>query len=138
MVLSMTVGSKTRWVGVDPRGSQERLIGQRDESVIDLAHLELRPTEGFALVDGRPLKLSVREFGLLAELARNEGRVVSRQALYGHVWGGDLRAGDRTIDVYVRRLRVKLAEQLPDWAFIHTHIGFGYRLQPEPVGESFR
>ena len=83
------------------------------------------------MADGRPLRLSVREFGLLAELARNQGRVVSREDLYREVWGSALRTGDRTIDVYVRRLRVKLAEQVPNWVFIHTHIGFGYRLQPE-------
>jgi DNA-binding response OmpR family regulator len=105
------------------------------DPVIDVGNLEIRPGEGFALVDGRPLRLSVREFGLLAELARNQGRVVSREALYGSVWGSSLRAGDRTIDVYVRRLRVKLAAQLPGWSFIHTHIGFGYRLQPEPTAE---
>ncbi|MFM8883355.1 MAG: helix-turn-helix domain-containing protein, partial [Solirubrobacterales bacterium] len=57
--------------------------------------------------------------------------VVSREVLYKSVWGSNLRVGDRTIDVYVRRLRVKLASQLPEWSFIHTHIGFGYRLQPE-------
>lgn len=104
------------------------------EPVISVANLEIRPSEGFALVDGRPLRLSVREFGLLAELARNQGRVVSRETLYRQVWGSSLRAGDRTIDVYVRRLRVKLSGQMPEWSFIHTHIGFGYRLQPELLG----
>lgn len=108
------------------------------EPVIGVANLEIRPSEGFALVEGRPLRLSVREFGLLAELARHQGRVVSREALYKSVWGSNLRVGDRTIDVYVRRLRVKLAGQLPEWSFIHTHIGFGYRLQPEPIEETSR
>ena len=41
------------------------------------------------------------------------------------------RMDDRSIDVYVRKLRVKLAQALPDWECIHTHVGFGYRLQPE-------
>ena len=108
------------------------------EPIIGVANLEIRPSEGFALVEGRPLRLSVREFGLLAELARHQGRVVSREALYKSVWGSNLRVGDRTIDVYVRRLRVKLAGQLPGWSFIHTHIGFGYRLQPEPIEETSR
>lgn len=112
--------------------------GPGTDSVIGVANLEIRPAEGFATVGGRPLRLSVREFGLLTELARNEGRVVSRETLYHRVWGSTLRAGDRTIDVYVRRLRVKLADQLPGWAFIHTHIGFGYRLQPEPVESAGR
>lgn len=98
---------------------------------IEAGNLRVIPGEGLAVADGRPLRLSVREFGLLAELARNQGRVVSREDLYREVWGSALRTGDRTIDVYVRRLRVKLAEQVPNWVFIHTHIGFGYRLQPE-------
>jgi DNA-binding response OmpR family regulator len=43
-----------------------------------------------------------------------------------------MRAGDRSVDVYVRKLRVKLEHALPHWRFIHTHFGFGYRLAPEP------
>ena len=104
-----------------------------DES-IEVVNLEIRASEGLALANGRPLRLSVREFGLLAELVRHQGRVVSRENLYREVWGSGLRAGDRTIDVYVRRLRVKLAAEQPDWIFIHTHVGFGYRLQPEIAG----
>ena len=92
--------------------------------------LELRPSEGLALADGVAVHLSVREFGLLVELARNDGRIVRREALYESVWGEALRPGDRTVDVYVRRLRVKLAQVLPKWSFIHTHVGFGYRFAP--------
>ena len=54
-----------------------------------------------------------------------------REDLYRRVWGGELPTGDRCVDVYVRKLRAKLAEALPDWSFIHTHVGFGYRLEPE-------
>ena len=43
-----------------------------------------------------------------------------------------MRAGDRSVDVYVRKLRVKLEQALPGWRFIHTHFGFGYRLAAEP------
>jgi DNA-binding response OmpR family regulator len=39
---------------------------------------------------------------------------------------------DRSVDVYVHKLRTKLADALPEWGFIHTHFGFGYRFQPEP------
>jgi DNA-binding response OmpR family regulator len=42
-----------------------------------------------------------------------------------------MRPGDRSVDVYVRKLRVKLNETVPDWRFIHTHFGAGYRLTPE-------
>jgi DNA-binding response OmpR family regulator len=65
-------------------------------------------------------------------LARSNGRVVRREDIYRDVWGGELRDGDRSIDVYIHKLRVKLEEALPDWCFIHTHVGFGYRFAPEP------
>ena len=81
---------------------------------------------------GTMLALSVRELALLAALARRAGRIVPREELYETVWGGSLRPDDRSVDVYVHKLRVKLGEALPEWRFIHTHFGFGYRLQPEP------
>jgi DNA-binding winged helix-turn-helix (wHTH) protein len=52
------------------------------------------------------------------------------------VWGGELRAGDRSVDVYVSKLRGKLERVMPDRRFIHTHQGFGYRFQPEPSREA--
>lgn len=102
--------------------------------------LELVPGEGLALAAGIGLHLSVREFGLLVELALNDGRVVRREELYQAVWREPLRLGDRTVDVYVRRLRVKLAQGLPAWSFIHTHVGFGYRFAPmlESDGDAAR
>lgn len=100
-------------------------------NVLQVGVLEIRPDEGLAIAGGRALRLSVREFGLLAELARQDGRIVRREDLYEHVWGVPLRHGDRTVDVYVRKLRVKLEQSLPEWRFIHTHVGFGYRFQPE-------
>ena len=95
------------------------------------ADLEIRPTDRIAIARGRVLNLTVHELGLLAELARAPGRVVSREELYATVWGGRLRANDRSIDVYVHKLRSKLAQALPEWEFIHTHFGFGYRFTPE-------
>lgn len=99
-------------------------------SAFGFGPLELRPSEGLVSASGVALHLSVREFGLLVELARNDGRIVRREELYEAVWGEPLRLGDRTVDVYVRRLRVKLSQALPDWSFIHTHVGFGYRFSP--------
>jgi DNA-binding response OmpR family regulator len=103
-----------------------------DDDVIRIGDLEIRPSEYLALADGRAMSLSVRELSLLAALGRREGRVVSREELYEAVWGGDLRSDDRSVDVYVHKLRSKLARALPEWRFIHTHFGFGYRLSPEP------
>lgn len=100
--------------------------------LLTVGALELHLREGLLLAEGRPVTLSVREFDLLVALARNAGRIVSRQDLYRLVWGRTLRGGDRSCDVYVHKLRSKLDEVLPGVAFIHTHVGFGYRLDPAP------
>jgi DNA-binding response OmpR family regulator len=100
--------------------------------VIKVGELEIRPTEYLAVAGGRTLTLSVRELELLAALGRREGRIVPRAELYETVWGAPMRADDRSVDVYVHKLRSKLATALPEWRFIHTHFGFGYRMEPEP------
>jgi DNA-binding response OmpR family regulator len=89
------------------------------------------PGEQLVRVNGRTLMLSIRELHLLIELGRRADRVVSREELFRLAWGRKMRAGDRSVDVYVRRLRVKLERAEPGWQFIHTHFGFGYRLAPE-------
>jgi DNA-binding response OmpR family regulator len=93
------------------------------------ADLEIRPAEGLLLADGRVVMLSVREFRLLVAFARRADAVLSRAELYATVWGGPMRSGDRSVDVYVRKLRVKLAHASPQRRFIHTHQGFGYRFE---------
>jgi DNA-binding response OmpR family regulator len=93
--------------------------------------LEIRPDEYVAIAGGKPLPLTVREFGLLCALAGRSGRIVSRQELYAVVWQRTLAKGDRSVDVYVRKLRQKLELALPEWRFIHTHFGFGYRFAAE-------
>jgi DNA-binding response OmpR family regulator len=94
--------------------------------------LEIVPGEGLVRARSRPLTLSVRELELLTELARRRDRIASRGELYQAVWNQQFQAGDRSIDVYVGKLRAKLSEAIPDWKFIHTHFGFGYRFAPEP------
>ena len=94
--------------------------------------LEVHIDDGLVLAAGKALTLSVREFQLLCALVASGGRIVSRGDLYQHVWGGGLLEGDRSIDVYVRKLRVKLEQALPERRFIHTHVGFGYRFSDEP------
>ena len=105
---------------------------QSTGDVITAGDLEIRPSEYLALAGGRTLTLSVRELALLVALGRREGRIVPREELYETVWGAPMRAADRSVDVYVHKLRAKLAEALPEWQFIHTHFGFGYRFSPEP------
>jgi DNA-binding response OmpR family regulator len=103
----------------------------RNGEVLRAGELEVRPGEHLALACGRALSLSARELELLAVLARRQGRIVSRGELYERVWGAPLRPDDRSVDVYVHRLRSKLGRALPGCRFIHTHFGFGYRFEPE-------
>lgn len=100
----------------------------QDTEVLRSGELEILPQVGLARVGGHPLTLSVREFGVLCALVRREGRVVSREELFEEVWGGALRPQDRSVDVYIHKLRVKLDAALPDRRLIHTHFGFGYRV----------
>lgn len=102
------------------------------EDVLRIGPVEIRPAGGLVILNGRTLALSVREHHLLVALAREAGRIVSRADLYARVWGEPLRRGDRSVDVYVHKLRVKLEQGAPGWVFIHTHVGFGYRFAPEP------
>jgi DNA-binding response OmpR family regulator len=100
--------------------------------VIEIGPLEILPEDHLARASGRTLTLSIRELRLLTELARRPDKIMSREELFVLVWGREMRVGDRSVDVYVRKLRVKLDGALPGWSFIHTHFGFGYRLAPEP------
>jgi DNA-binding response OmpR family regulator len=102
-----------------------------ESEVIRAGDLEVRPADHLALARGHALALSVRELELLAALARRQGRIVAREELYATVWGAPLREQDRSVDVYVHKLRSKLARAIPGCRFIHTHFGFGYRFDPE-------
>jgi DNA-binding response OmpR family regulator len=111
-------------------GATIPLAGQ-DQTPVYAGRLEIRPADHAALVDGRPLILTVRELQLLTELAHNAERVMTRDELYQSVWGRSYRKSDRSVDVYVGRLRAKLERALPGRRFIHTHTGIGYRFSPQ-------
>ncbi|MEX2195232.1 MAG: response regulator transcription factor [Thermoleophilaceae bacterium] len=103
-----------------------------NHEVLHIGPLEIRSAEFVVLADGAPLPFTPHELYLLTALARRAGRIVSREELFAVVWDKDRRPDDRTVDVYVRKLRRKLEAALPGWRFIHTHFGFGYRFSPEP------
>jgi DNA-binding response OmpR family regulator len=101
---------------------------QAQREVLEVGPLQIVPDEHLARAEGRALMLSIRELRLLTELARRADRIVTREELFRLVWGREMRVRDRSVDVYVRKLRVKLEAALPEWSFIHTHFGLGYRL----------
>jgi DNA-binding response OmpR family regulator len=98
--------------------------------------LQIRADQFQAYVGGRSLELTRREFELLTVLADAADQVLEREDLYQRVWGYAMARGDRSVDVFVRKLRQKLDAASPGWRYIHTHFGIGYRFAAEPVDEA--
>jgi DNA-binding response OmpR family regulator len=103
-----------------------------DAGPVVAGEIEIRADQYQAFVSGRSLNLTRREFELLQVLAEASGRVIEREEIYQRVWGYAMAHGDRSVDVFVRKLRSKLHKQSPGWDYIHTHFGVGYRFEPEP------
>ncbi len=99
-----------------------------------VGELEIRADQFQAFVGGESLDLTRREFELLQLLADVKGQVLEREAIYQRVWGYAMAHGDRSVDVFIRKLRQKLEKRSSSWRYIHTHFGVGYRFDPELVG----
>ena len=97
--------------------------------------IEIRPDQFQAFAHGSSIDLTRREFELVQLLAAAQGRVLEREEIYQRVWGYTMAHGDRSVDVFVRKLRSKFQHVSPDWNYIHTHFGVGYRFAAEPAGE---
>jgi DNA-binding response OmpR family regulator len=97
----------------------------REGGVLEVGDLKVDTLSREITFRGRPLVLTPREFDLLAFLARYPGRVLSREELLRKVWGYDYLGETRTVDVHIRRLRVKLGETS---RVIETVTGAGYKL----------
>jgi DNA-binding response OmpR family regulator len=95
--------------------------------------IEIRSDQFQAFANGRSIDLTRREFELIQLLAAAGGRVLEREEIYQRVWGYTMAHGDRSVDVFVRKLRSKLQQTSPQWTYIHTHFGVGYRFSAEPV-----
>lgn len=103
----------------------------RRSEYTDIEHLKIGPllidcAAHEVLVDGRAVELTHQEFALLEFLARHRGRVFSRQQLLERVWGVDHYGGSRTVDIHVRRLRMKLAGAIDS---LETVRGVGYKIR---------
>jgi DNA-binding response OmpR family regulator len=113
---------------------QRNAEGMHTMEPVIAGELEIRSDQFQAYVSARSADLTRREFELLELLAGADGRVLEREEIYRRVWGYAMARGDRSVDVFVRKVRQKLARLSPDWRYIHTHFGVGYRFASEPAG----
>ena len=100
------------------------------------AHLEINLSDKIAVLDSRRLKLTRKEYQLLALLVENAGELVPREVLLMRVWGYGVGIQTRTLDVHIRRLRKHLGSYSKH--YIETVFGTGYRFQPHICGEARR
>jgi two-component system alkaline phosphatase synthesis response regulator PhoP len=98
---------------------------------IEIEELRIDPREVQAFVDGASAELTPTEFKLLYTLALERGRVVTRDELLQRIWGRRQTHRDRTVDVFVRRLRDKIDKRAAKHTFIQTRYGVGYKLDPQ-------
>ena len=98
---------------------------------IEVEELRIDPREVQAYVDGESVELTPTEFRLLYQLALDRGRVVTRDELLQKLWGRRESRRDRTVDVFVRRLRDKIDRRAAKHTFIQTRYGVGYKLEAE-------
>jgi DNA-binding response OmpR family regulator len=101
------------------------------EEVLRVGNLEIHTMELDVFADGDRVGLTVREFETFMALAVRLDRVVRRDDLYRKVWGREMAPHDRSVDVFVKKVRKKLECCAPSWIYIHTHFGVGYRFSPE-------
>jgi DNA-binding response OmpR family regulator len=92
--------------------------------------LEIDLSRFQAYAGGNSLDFTRREFEVLRLLAGAVAKVLTREEIYEQVWGYRMAHGDRSVDVFVRKVRQKLEVASPEWTYIHTHFGLGYRYEP--------
>src|SRR6187397_509357 len=117
-------------VGAAARRGTRAQDPRRGEEIV-IEELRLDPRNVQAYVDGASAELTPTEFRLLYTLAREQGRVLTRDELLQRVWGRRATHRDRTVDVFVRKLREKVDRRAPKHTFIHTRYGVGYKLEAE-------
>ena len=111
------------------RGTRAQDPRRGEEIVIE--ELRLDPRNVQAYVDGASADLTPTEFRLLYALALETGRVLTRDELLQRVWGRRASHRDRTVDVFVRKLREKVDNRAPRHTFLQTRYGVGYKLEAE-------
>jgi DNA-binding response OmpR family regulator len=109
-----------------------------EDQTLVAGELAIRPDRFDAYVGEQSASLSRKEYELLHDLAAADGRVLEREEIYQRVWGYTMAHGDRSVDVFVRKLRQKLERCSPGWRYVHTHFGVGYRFAAERLGTPAR
>jgi DNA-binding response OmpR family regulator len=112
---------------------RKRSLARVPAGALTVGEVEIRADQFQAFVRGASVDLTRREFELIQLLAEAHGQVLQREEIYQRVWGYAMVHGDRSVDVFVRKLRQKLERVSPRWRYIHTHFGIGYRLAAEPL-----
>jgi DNA-binding response OmpR family regulator len=113
---------------------RRRRNSSRDgEGPIVAGEMEIHTDRLQAFAGGSSIDFTRREFELIELLASAEGRVLEREEIYSRLWGYTMVRGDRSVDVFVRKLRQKLEQASPSWLYIHTHFGIGYRFAAESL-----
>src|SRR5919199_6334990 len=112
------------------RGTRPAERATGDEIVLE--ELRIDPREVQAYVEGENVELTPTEFKLLYTLALDHGRVVTRDELLQKVWGRRATHRDRTVDVFVLKLRDKIDRRSSRHTFLHTRYGVGYKLEAQP------
>ncbi len=106
-----------------------RGAGNDDESEILIKELRIEPAARRAWLAADELELTRKEFDLLARLAQDAGRVVSRESLMSDVWDMNWFGSTKTLDVHIAWLRRKLRDDPTAPTYIHTVRGVGFRLE---------
>jgi DNA-binding response OmpR family regulator len=111
-------------------------VEPRNLEPVTIGEVEIRPDLFQAFVAGASLELTRREFQLIELLAGARGEILERELIYERLWGYEMARNDRSVDVFVHKLRRKLKQASPQWSYIQTQFRVGYRLLAERDGDA--
>ena len=114
---------------------RKRAAARTDVGPMVAGELEIRADQYQAFVSGAEHRPHAPRVRAAAAARRGHGQVIEREDIYQKVWGYAMAHGDRSVDVFVRKLRQKLQRHSASWRYIHTHFGIGYRFDPEPIAD---
>jgi DNA-binding response OmpR family regulator len=121
---------------VESVAGARRCAEPRNLEPVTIGEVEIRPDLFQAFVAGVSLELTRREFQLIELLAGAGGEILERELIYERLWGYEMARNDRSVDVFVHKLRRKLKQASPEWRYIQTQFRVGYRLRAERDGDA--